>query len=205
MKKGYLELDFLVLLAYFSLNYQPTMARHPTHHRRQHNSQECYRCPPGYGVELHCNRIHDTECGACPDDHYSSHFSAKKPCYPCSKCGAGLYVAHKCTASRDTVCDSCHTYRGPHNEDFYERCVRPKLEALRLHSDKEAGAKEGSDLHIEHRTVVQSSVVIASSLVLATVAVILLASCLIISIRKHCRRVDGHPYQAVATKEAVML
>ncbi|PRD17760.1 UNVERIFIED_CONTAM: hypothetical protein NCL1_63341 [Trichonephila clavipes] len=111
---------------------QFAMAKHPHHHHVQ--NKDCYRCPPGYGVERHCNRFHDTECGACAPDHYSSHLSAWRPCYPCSRCGAGLYVAHKCTAARDTVCDSCHTYRGPHNEDFYERCVKPSLETNSVHS-----------------------------------------------------------------------
>lgn len=122
------------------------MARH-AHHHRTHNSADCHRCPPGYGVDRHCNRLHDTECGACAPDHYSSHHSAKKPCYPCSKCGPGLYVAHQCGPKADTVCDSCHTYRGPHNEDFYERCVRPRLEALTLEGGSERSqnvvAKEG--------------------------------------------------------------
>ncbi|GBN48176.1 hypothetical protein AVEN_209551-1 [Araneus ventricosus] len=103
------------------------MAKHPHHHRDQ--NRDCYRCPPGFGVERPCSHFHDTECGACAPDHYSSHKSSWRPCYPCSRCGAGLYVAHRCTAKRDTVCDSCHTYRGPHNEDFYERCVRPLLDS----------------------------------------------------------------------------
>ncbi|GIY08410.1 hypothetical protein CEXT_166101 [Caerostris extrusa] len=85
MKKGYLEFDFFLLFVYITLNLQFTMAKHPHHHRVQ--NKDCHRCPPGFGVERHCSRFHDTECGACAADHYSSHVSAWRPCYPCSRCG----------------------------------------------------------------------------------------------------------------------
>lgn len=114
-------------------SFQLAMARH-AHPHRNVNIDECHRCAPGYGVTRHCNRHHDTECTACAPGHYSNHHSARRPCYPCSRCGDGLYIAHKCTPFKDTVCDSCHTYKGPHNEDFYVRCVRPLLDANSTHS-----------------------------------------------------------------------
>ncbi|GFY50370.1 TNFR-Cys domain-containing protein [Trichonephila inaurata madagascariensis] len=209
MKKGYLEFDLLFLFVYITLNFQFAMAKHPHHHHVQ--NKDCYRCPPGYGVERHCSRFHDTECGACAPDHYSNHLSAWRPCYPCSRCGAGLYVAHKCTAARDTVCDSCHTYRGPHNEDFYERCVKPLLENAAnstnsVHSQSSQAKESESVVAVDMARGVPASVIVASGVVIGALAVVLLLSCFVATRRKQSRRSDQrYSYVAVSTKEAVML
>ncbi|CAL1276541.1 unnamed protein product [Larinioides sclopetarius] len=185
------------------------MAKHPHHHHAQ--NRDCYKCPPGFGVERPCSHFHDTECGACAPDHYSSHKSSWRPCYPCSRCGAGLYVAHRCTAKRDTVCDSCHTYRGPHNEDFYERCVRPLLDGAtnatrNVHSHSSQAKENHSVTSLGLSAGVPRSVIVASSVVVAALVVALAAACFATTRCRPCRRGDKrYPYIAVSTKEAVML
>ncbi|KAF8797314.1 tumor necrosis factor receptor superfamily member 16-like [Argiope bruennichi] len=209
MKKGYLELSLLFLFIYISLTHQFTMAKHPYHHRGQ--NRDCYKCPPGFGVEHPCSHLHDTECRACAPDHYSSHKSSWRPCYPCSRCGTGLYVAHKCTAKRDTVCDSCHTYRGPHNENFYERCVKPLFdsagnitESVRNQSSQPKENPSVITTGLSRR--VQTSVIVASGVAIGVLIAVLAAVCLVGTRCKLCNKADKHhPYMAVSTKEAVML
>ncbi|XP_022245129.1 uncharacterized protein LOC111086467 isoform X2 [Limulus polyphemus] len=93
------------------------------YHHRHRLIAGCSRCSPGYSVVERCSRNKNTECAACRPGTYLPHHSYKQRCYPCSRCGEGLYIAHQCTSSKDTVCDSCHTYRGPHNKNFHQKCV----------------------------------------------------------------------------------
>lgn len=65
----------------------------------------------------------DTVCEKCEPGRYSPHHSFHNPCWLCSRCGDDLYEAHPCTPYSDTICDSCHTYEGPHNEDFMRKCT----------------------------------------------------------------------------------
>lgn len=197
MKKGYLETSLLFLFVYFGWKFQLSMSRH-ARPRRPIDPEDCRRCEPGFGVTRHCNRHRDTECTACSPGHYSSHHSARRPCYPCSRCGLGLYVAHRCTASRDTVCDSCHTYKGPHNEDFYERCIKPL--AGTMPPRQEGYTKESEDRSLG----VPTYIVIMSGVAIGVLSVALVAACVLVSTRRRCKRVD-HRYEAVATQEAVML
>ncbi|XP_042907184.1 tumor necrosis factor receptor superfamily member 10B [Parasteatoda tepidariorum] len=214
MKTEYLEFGIFLLFAYLGWKHQFVMARH-AHHRRTQSLDDCYHCPPGFGVERHCNRHHDTVCIACAPDHYSGHYSSLKACYPCSRCGPGLYVAHKCTASKDTICDSCHTYKGPHNEDFYERCVKPLLRSSEENKNDTFNRtiSHSSEKAEEIRTIlstdltqgVPTSIVIASGVAIATLAVIILITCIVVT-RSRCKRTNSrYPYQAVATKEAVVM
>ncbi|XP_035224589.1 tumor necrosis factor receptor superfamily member 1B-like [Stegodyphus dumicola] len=210
MKKGYFEIGLFLLLLHFGWNLKFVMTKRSHHHRPQ-NLSDCSSCPPGYGVERHCNRHHDTECTACASDHYSSHHSSHRPCYPCSRCGVGLYVAHPCTASKDTVCDSCHTYKGPHNENFYERCVKPLLDQGRnssggIHNPTSLTKESQSVIAVDIPQSISSSVVIASGVIIGSLAVILIATCFVVHKRRYCKRTDHrYLYEAVATQEAVML
>lgn len=96
-------------------------------HRHHHGIHaRCERCPPGYGVvseDFSVEAENNGSCVPCPNDTYSSYTTYCSSCLPCSRCGEGLYIAHPCLPDRDTICDSCHTYQGPHNENYVLRCA----------------------------------------------------------------------------------
>ncbi|XP_054711421.1 tumor necrosis factor receptor superfamily member 16-like [Uloborus diversus] len=175
MKRGYLEIGLVVLFLDFFCKNQVAMARHA------HPS--CLRCPIGYGVSRPCSRSRVTECEPCPAGRsYSSHASAHRPCYPCSRCGTGLYVAHLCTPERDTVCDSCHTYKGPHNADFFERCIQPlqqhnHTESSQSSVDKRLPSSSGS-----------SALLIGAGSAAGALAVVLLVTSITFYSRRRCKR-----------------
>ncbi|XP_023238741.1 uncharacterized protein LOC111637477 isoform X1 [Centruroides sculpturatus] len=91
---------------------------------RHHTEADCSRCPPGYRLIKRCSHGQDTECVPCEPHTYLPHHSYKYKCYPCSECGMGLYKAHECNSKRDTICDSCHTFKGPKNWNYFIRCAK---------------------------------------------------------------------------------
>lgn len=101
-------------------------------HRHHHGIRaRCQKCPPGYGVlseVLSLEEKNNASCMLCPNDTYSSYtLYYCSSCLPCSRCGEGLYIAHPCLPNRDTICDSCHTYQGPHNDNYVRRCIYASL------------------------------------------------------------------------------
>ncbi|XP_076316656.1 uncharacterized protein LOC143228986 isoform X1 [Tachypleus tridentatus] len=110
-----------ILLQSFIMETWSRNAHH--NHHRHRLIAGCSRCSPGYFVVEHCSKTKNTQCSACRPGTYLQHHSYKERCYPCSQCGEGLYIAHQCTSTKDTVCDSCHTYRGPHNKNFHQKCL----------------------------------------------------------------------------------
>lgn len=208
--KGYQFLSVLFAFAWLCLCVKLVMARHTGHRHIQ--EEGCLRCPPGYGVIHRCSRDYETVCSPCkPGHYYSSHHSARKPCYPCSRCGFGLYVAHACTPTKDTVCDSCHTFKGPHNQDFHERCVQPIISTGTNSSVSSSRHTEDVEQVINARLKsVQSPkgfpplVAVAAAVVTGAMVVIVVVTLCVSNSRRHSKMVDCK-YQAVATQEAIML
>ncbi|GAB6033148.1 hypothetical protein CHUAL_012757 [Chamberlinius hualienensis] len=148
-------------------------------------------------VRHHHGFQHNSNCdtavnnGKCPNGMF--YYLPQGPCLPCSLCGEGLYIAHKCQQNRDTICDSCHTYKGPHNQDFINKCKTPiesknisnnitsnitfydvRNQTIDRYADHLINHKKEPDCNISTKAIVSVTVVVTIAAIIVTFIHILL-------------------------------
>ncbi|KAL4646232.1 tumor necrosis factor receptor superfamily member 6B [Arapaima gigas] len=66
----------------------------------------CDRCPPGTYVLRHCGANRRTECGACPERHYTEFWNYVEFCRYCSVfCSENQFEKVPCSAKHNRVCE----------------------------------------------------------------------------------------------------
>ncbi|XP_018604603.1 tumor necrosis factor receptor superfamily member 6B-like [Scleropages formosus] len=66
----------------------------------------CERCPPGTFVRRHCGTGRRTECGACPELHYTEFWNYVERCRYCSVfCSEQQYEKVRCSSTHNRVCE----------------------------------------------------------------------------------------------------
>ncbi|KAG5838056.1 tumor necrosis factor receptor superfamily member 6B-like [Anguilla anguilla] len=66
----------------------------------------CDKCPPGTHVVKHCTKKRPTECGACPDRHYTEFWNYIERCRYCNVfCMEDQFEKSPCNATHNRVCE----------------------------------------------------------------------------------------------------
>ncbi|KAM4608048.1 tumor necrosis factor receptor superfamily member 6B [Discoglossus pictus] len=76
----------------------------------------CQQCPPGTFVVRHCSAQTGTQCGQCPELHYTQYWNYVDRCRYCNVfCGDQEQVKLECNATHNRVCECRPGYhRGSH-------------------------------------------------------------------------------------------
>ncbi|XP_013417172.1 tumor necrosis factor receptor superfamily member 10B isoform X1 [Lingula anatina] len=67
----------------------------------------CFKCPPGWGVDRECIDFNDTTCKRCEEGKtYSLEYPHTRVCDVCKVC-EGQIVVRRCTVYTDVLCGRC--------------------------------------------------------------------------------------------------